>query len=262
MAAMYAVYHGPVGLLQIAHKVHFFTQVLKAQIERVGCTVLNSNSYFDTLTVDVRNVIGSAHEVHRRAAIAGINLRQVDDSVIGVTLDESVSSEDLVKLINVFATASNAMPTDLTSLISNTLDISAPTSPHVYPVAPSDLSPHYRSHISRTSSGVPADLRRTSEFLPHSVFNTHHSESEMLRYIHQLQARDLSLVHAMIPLGSCTMKLNSTSSMIPLTWPEFGGVHPFAPKEQVEGYRQIIKVGCLSAHICFSIDWLSVSSRN
>ncbi|KAH7930430.1 glycine dehydrogenase [Leucogyrophana mollusca] len=210
MAAMYAVYHGPVGLIRIAQKVHFFTQLLKSSVELLGFKVTNT-AYFDTLTIDVSSVPEGAQLVHAAAAMEAINLRRIDDKHVGVTLDESVSRTDLMALTNVFLMASRRDPAVLESL----------------PLP--------------TQAAFPDELLRTSEFLPHPVFNTHHSETEMLRYIFHLASKDLGLVHAMIPLGSCTMKLNSTSSMIPLTWPEFGGVHPFAPSEQVEGYKQIIK---------------------
>ena len=208
---MYAIYHGPVGLTRIAKKVHLFTQLLCASVERLGFRVVN-DTYFDTLTIDVSPVCKNAEIVHAAAAFKFINLRRVDSTHVGVTLDESVGHEDLQTLVSVFSTAASG-PTNVLANISE-------------PTAPS----------------IPLALARTSEFLPHPVFNTHHSETEMLRYIFHLASKDLSLVHTMIPLGSCTMKLNSTSSMIPLTWPEFGGVHPFAPVDQVKGYKRIIKV--------------------
>lgn len=211
MAAMYAVYHGPVGLKRIAGKVHALTQVLKSAIEQRGFIVVNKQ-FFDTLTIDVSAVGKNAEAVHAAAAAVGINLRRVDDKHVGVTLDESVSPEDLVALINVFNSVAGSPSVSLSNL--------TPTE----------------------SLAVPSSLQRTSAFLPHPVFNTHHSETEMLRYIYHLQSKDLGLVHSMIPLGSCTMKLNSTSSMIPLTWPEFGSIHPFAPVDQVKGYLQVIKV--------------------
>ncbi|KAF8445594.1 glycine cleavage system P-protein-domain-containing protein [Boletus edulis BED1] len=210
MAAMYAIYHGPVGLTRIAEKIHLFTQLLHAGVERLGFRVVN-NAYFDTLTIDVSPVCKSAEVVHAAAALKSINLRRVDSTHVGVTLDESVGYEDLETLVSVFSTTTSG-PTEVLASIPE-------------PIA----------------TALPASLVRSSEFLPHPVFNTHHSETEMLRYIFHLASKDLSLVHTMIPLGSCTMKLNSTSSMIPLTWPEFGGVHPFAPVDQVEGYKQIIK---------------------
>lgn len=208
---MYAIYHGPAGLTRIAKKVHLFTQLLHASVERLGFRVVN-DAYFDTLTIDVSPVCKNAEVVHAAAALKFINLRRVDSTHVGVTFDESVVHEDLKALISIFATAASGPTRGLASI------------------------------PEPTATAIPSSFVRTSEFLPHLVFNSHHSETEMLRYIFHLASKDLSLVHTMIPLGSCTMKLNSTSSMIPLTWPEFGGVHPFAPVDQVEGYMQIIKV--------------------
>jgi len=214
MAAMYAVYHGPGGLERIATKVHGLTRLLKTVVEQHGYAVIN-DSFFDTLTMKVTGAVENVDGVHAAAALAGINLRRVDAQHVGVTLDESVGPIDFLRIVNVFVSAASGSTFTLASLPA--------------------LGP----------SAIPPDLARTSQFLPYPVFNKHHSETEMLRYIHHLQSKDLSLVHSMIPLGSCTMKLNSTSSMIPLTWPEFGSVHPFAPVDQVQGYAQIIKVGQL-----------------
>jgi glycine dehydrogenase len=211
MAAMYAVYHGPVGLRHIANKVHGLTNVLKVNVERLGYAVSNK-SFFDTVTIDTVGTGISAKAIHEKARAAGINLRNVDESRVGVTFDESVGIEDLVDIINIFASA-----------------VSRPS------VCASDL-------VAIKQSSISASMARVSSFLPHPVFNKHHSETEMLRYIHHLQSKDLSLVHTMIPLGSCTMKLNSTSSMIPLTWPAFSNVHPFAPADQVKGYLELIQV--------------------
>ncbi|CCM03133.1 uncharacterized protein FIBRA_05254 [Fibroporia radiculosa] len=210
MAAMYAVYHGPDGIRRIAQKVHALTQVVKSAVEKYGYNAITSE-FFDTVTFDVSGVVKDSETVHTAARLEKVNLRRIDSSHVGVTFDESVSTEDVVRVINVFASAASASPLSLA-------DVALPE-----------------------SSAVPQILQRTSQYLPHSVFNTHHSETEMLRYIYHLQSKDLGLVHAMIPLGSCTMKLNSTSSMIPLTWPEFGGIHPFAPTDQVKGYIEIIK---------------------
>ncbi|KAL4241686.1 Glycine cleavage system P protein [Abortiporus biennis] len=210
MAAMYAVYHGPVGLKRIAQKVHSLTQLLGFSIARFGYKTTNPE-FFDTLTIDVTGPVPSSEAVHAAALKAGVNLRKIDDKHVGVTLDESVSPQDIITLINVFGSAAGAKAVSI-----------------------SDLTPV-------EALAIPASLQRTSKFLPHQVFNTHHSETEMLRYIYHLQSKDLGLVHSMIPLGSCTMKLNSTSSMIPLTWPEFANVHPFAPKDQVKGYLEMIK---------------------
>lgn len=220
MAAMYAVYHGPVGLRHIAAKVHGLTQALKYTVEQLGFKVVN-DQFFDTLTIDVTGAVKDSSVVHRASAAAGINFRHVDDKHVGVTLDESVGPVDWTAIANVFADAVSAE--------------------HVSIV---DVPP------SETLS-IPRPLWRTSEFLPHPVFNKHHSETEMLRYIFHLASKDLGLAHAMIPLGSCTMKLNSTSSMVPLTWPEFSPVHPFAPVDQVEGYLEIIKVKTQCKRISF-----------
>jgi len=208
---MYAVYHGAAGLQRIAKKVHQFTQVFNSAVVSMGYTPINS-SFFDTITLDV-SVAGNAEMIHTHARAAGINLRRINDKRVGVSFDESVSPDDLVALVNVFASAISKKSLTLA-------DFSEPK-----------------------FTSIPPVLQRTSEYLPHPVFNKHHSETEMLRYIHHLASKDLSLVHSMIPLGSCTMKLNSTSSMLPLTWPEFSSVHPFAPYDQVKGYHQVIKVG-------------------
>ncbi len=223
MAAMYAVYHGPEGLKRIARKVHALTQLFKSLVEKSGYRVANSE-FFDTLTIYAPAANTTAEALHKASTDVGINLRRIDDEFVGVTLDESVGLDDLIVLANVFATAASASPVSPLNL------------PHVDSIA-----------------AVPSALQRKSTFLPHAVFNTHHSETEMLRYIYHLQSKDLGLVHAMIPLGSCTMKLNSTSSMVPLTWPEFSTIHPFAPKDQVSGYLQVIKVclitPCISTHM-------------
>jgi glycine dehydrogenase len=212
MAAMYAVYHGPEGLRRIANKVHGLTQLLKVIVEGFGYRAIHQH-FFDTLTLDVTGAVPSAQFLHAAATTAGINLRTVDDEHVGITLDESVGPVDFLRIVNAFS-ASVGAPLST----AESLPVPVPT------------------------SAIPESLKRTSEYLPHPVFNKHHSETEMLRYIHHLQSKDLSLVHSMTPLGSCTMKLNSTSSMIPLTWPEFGAVHPYSPLEQVKGYSKIISV--------------------
>jgi len=215
MAAMYAVYHGPEGIKAIATKIHFLTQVLADQVKKLGYTVTNENSFFDTLTIRADDV----GAVHRAASARRINLRRVDGEHVGVTLDESVSAEDLVNLINVFATA----------------------------VAQQEITlPYILSEYSANGMGIRYSFNqsfvRESSYLEHPAFNIHHSETEMLRYMHHLQSKDFSLVHGMIPLGSCTMKLNPTASMIPITYHGFSKIHPFAPTEQAQGYQTIIKV--------------------
>lgn len=187
----------------------------------MGYNVL-STAYFDTLTVDVESVPGKAASVLQTALACGINLRPIDDHRVGVTLDESVTLQDMMDLVNVFASAK-----------------------HLPSVDPSRLQ-------SPGPPSIPENLTRSSKFLTHPVFNSHHSETEMLRYIHALQNKDLSLCHSMIPLGSCTMKLNSTTSMIPLSWEEFSNVHPFAPLNQAEGYRRMIEV-CQHRHFLSAV---------
>ncbi|KAF8338255.1 glycine dehydrogenase [Cantharellus anzutake] len=214
MAAMYAVYHGAEGLKAIASQVHFFTQVLACQLEALGYCITNHGEFFDTLTIETDD----AARLHQVAGDHLINLRRIDGRHVGVTIDESVTPDDLVSLINAFA-----------------LNVSKPqvTLPYI-------LSTHATS-FAEFSPSFPSSLARTSEFLEHQLFNTHHSETEMLRYIHHLQSKDLSLVHGMIPLGSCTMKLNATATMIPVTYPGFSKLHPFAPIEQAKGYHTLIK---------------------
>lgn len=215
MAAMYAVYHGSAGLKAIATKVHFLTQILVHQVKALGYTIVNDGSFFDTLTINVED----AATLHQVANDHHINLRRIDDKLVGVTLDESVTPDDIVKLINVFAFNLSKQGITLPFILTEHATTAA------------NLKPSFASSFTRTS-----------QFLHHSVFNTHHSETEMLRYIHHLQSKDLSLVHGMIPLGSCTMKLNSTSSMIPITYPGFGNIHPFAPVEQAKGYETVLRV--------------------
>ena len=210
MAAMYAIYHGPAGLKRIATRVHNLTTAFKNELEAYGYKVI-TESFFDTVTIDVQNVEGRAARVVADAEESSINLRIIDQNTVGVTFDESIGLDDLAKVINVFASSVNTP-----GLTAKDIDF--------------NMDVH-----------IPRHLLRTSETLPHPVFNKHHSETQMMRYLYHLQSKDLSLVHAMIPLGSCTMKLNSTSSMLPLTWPEFSEIHPFAPVSQAEGFKQIIK---------------------
>lgn len=212
MAAMYAVYHGPAGLRRIAGKVHSLTRVLANALQSLGFTVKNK-TYFDTLTIDVSSL--SAEKIHATSVQCGINFRRVDADTLGVTLDESVGPLDLTDIINVFRSAKGEAPLDPAEVDALANDMSVRT-----PIA---------------------SLARTSPFLPQSVFNKHHSETDLLRYMMHLQEKDYSLVHGMIPLGSCTMKLNSTSTMVPLSWKEFGAVHPFAPLDQAKGYDVILR---------------------
>ncbi|MBI2813241.1 MAG: aminomethyl-transferring glycine dehydrogenase [Opitutae bacterium] len=200
MASMYAVYHGPGGLRKIAERTRRLTQLLAAGLKAAGATV-NAEPTFDTLTV---SGIGAA-KVHAAALAARINLRPVHASAVGVSLDETTTVEDVETLLGLFGVER----VDLNALSGST-DITGAT-PHT----------------------------RATAYLTAKVFNSYHTEHEMLRYIKRLEQKDLSLVHSMISLGSCTMKLNATSEMFPVTWPEFGALHPFAPADQTKGYAKL-----------------------
>ena len=204
IASMYAVYHGPEGLRRIARRVASYTAILAEGLKALGHRVLTAHA-FDTLAIETG---GRTEEILLRARAAGANLRRLSDTTLGVALDETTTREDLASLWSWFAAPGQALPE------------AAKWEAGIEPM-------------------IPAALRRTSAFLTHPVFNTHHSETQMLRYIRSLSDKDLALDRTMIPLGSCTMKLNATSEMIPVTWPEFAQVHPFAPAEQLAGYRAL-----------------------
>ena len=204
IAGMYAVWHGPDGLRTIARRIHRRTALLAAGLEQLGHTI-ESDDYFDTICVQVGG--SSAADIIAAAAAREINLRHAGDGRIIVAFDETVTDDDVQALLTIFAGGS---PAPETEGLSDGLD-----------------------------DRFDERFARTSEFLTHPVFNTHHSETEMLRYMRMLESRDLSLTHSMIPLGSCTMKLNATAEMIPVTWPEFGKIHPFAPVEQTQGYQEM-----------------------
>ncbi|MDT8367995.1 MAG: aminomethyl-transferring glycine dehydrogenase [Longimicrobiales bacterium] len=207
MAGMYAVYHGPEGLKRIATRVHDLTRTLAEGLRRGGHEIVHE-VWFDTLRV--RPSGGSADDVIDAALEVGINLRRFDDGTIGIAFDETVTPEDVDDVLAVFAGGGESGPG--AREIASALD-------------PAEL---------------PEPFRRSTPYLEHPVFNTCHSETEMLRYIHALESRDLSLNFSMIPLGSCTMKLNATTEMVGVTWPEFGALHPFAPVDQAEGYAALI----------------------
>jgi glycine dehydrogenase len=208
MAAMYAVYHGPEGLRRIARRVHGWTVVLARGLEKLGHK-LRGDRFFDTLHVDPHGV--GAGEVVARAEARRMNLRRFADGSLGVALDETTGEADVRDLLACFAAGA--------------------------PVALDDLV----GEIDDSRLAYAAPLARTSDFLTHEMFRSHHSEHELLRYMYRLQSRDLSLTTSMIPLGSCTMKLNATAEMLPVTWPEFGKLHPYAPAEQAEGYREMCR---------------------
>ncbi len=206
IASLYAVYHGPQGLKRIAQRVQRLTAILAAGLEQKGFKRLNSH-FFDTLTVQVGDQQAA---ILARAHIQCINLRVIGEDVLAVSLDETCSADTVANLFDLFLGEEHG------------LDVAA-------------------LDAAGVASGIPAGLERSSAYLTHPVFNSHHSETEMLRYLKQLETKDLALNTAMIPLGSCTMKLNATSEMIPITWPQFANLHPFVPVEQAEGYRLMIE---------------------
>lgn len=211
MAAMYAVYHGPDGLKNIAKRVAMFTQTVAQAIEERGFELVSQN-FFDTIVVKVKD--NSA--IKAKAERQWINLRYIDSNHIGISIDETTAVENLYDLINCFENDKDPVAFDI----------------------------HQDSELVH----IPSSVTRTSAFLTHPVFNTHHSESQMMRYIKQLENRDLSLNTSMISLGSCTMKLNAATEMMPLSWRQWGMMHPFAPASQVQGYKYVIDE--LSRYLC------------
>ena len=205
VASMYAVWHGPQGLRRIAGRVHQYAAILAEGLKRLGHGIVHED-FFDTVRVEL-NGTGS-DEIIERAVTRGINLRYMDETSVCVALDETVREEDLTTLLEIFG-QKDGVAVSIDELVD-----SADT--------------RYDERFSRTTP-----------YLTHPVFNTHRSETELLRYMRKLESRDLSLVHSMIPLGSCTMKLNATAEMMPITWPGFSKLHPFAPVEQADGYRAL-----------------------
>jgi len=217
MAGMYAVYHGPSGLKAIAGRINRLAAIFAAGLQKAGFK-LASGKFFDSFNIATGAQTAS---INAAAVAAGYNLRQVSASVLGVSFDETTSRQDVLALLNVFADAGRlANVCELTRAFDDN-DIDA-------------------LDASVAATSLPAELVRSSTILTHPVFNSHHTEHEMLRYLKKLQNKDLALDHSMISLGSCTMKLNATSEMIPVTWPEFGRMHPFAPHDQTLGYLEMI----------------------
>ncbi|MBP2847202.1 aminomethyl-transferring glycine dehydrogenase [Dickeya oryzae] len=206
IAGMYAVYHGPQGLKRIAGRIHRLTDILADGLTAHGLT-LRHQHWFDTLTVEVADKAA----VLERAVSAGINLRADLDGAVGIALDETTGRDDVLALFAVLLGDAHGLDID-------TLDAA----------------------VSGQSASIPSALLRSDDILTHPVFNQYHSETEMMRYLHRLESKDLALNQAMIPLGSCTMKLNAVAEMLPITWPEFAELHPFCPNEQALGYRQLI----------------------
>ncbi len=205
MAGMYAVYHGPQGIRAIAQRIHNLTGILAAGLTRIGHEVVHAH-FFDTIRVKPAGM--TAAEVMKGALDREINLRDFGDGTVGIALDEGVLPDDVDDLFAVFGGEGKVSARDLAE--------------------------------EGVKVEFPGALVRTTDYLTHPVFNSYHSETEMLRYIHKLEVRDLSLNTSMISLGSCTMKLNATTEMIPITWPEFTQIHPFAPVDQARGYQRII----------------------
>lgn len=203
MAAFYAVYHGEEGLKTIARRTHHMTAILAAGLTKAGYELAH-NSFFDTITV---NTGDKTDKLVQKALASDINLRQLEGQ-IGISFDETTTIEDINVLFAVFEVKESveALSTEI---------------------------------AGNEFAAIPENCRRTSRYLTHPVFNTHHSETQMMRYLKQLENKDFSLTHGMIPLGSCTMKLNAAAEMIPVTWPEFGSIHPFAPLDQAAGYTAL-----------------------
>ncbi|CFR20799.1 aminomethyl-transferring glycine dehydrogenase [Yersinia frederiksenii] len=206
IASLYAVYHGPQGLQRIAGRIHRMTDILAAGLQQAGLT-LRFQHWFDTLTVDIKDKAA----VLARALSFGINLRTDIHGAVGITLDETTSREDIQALFSLLIGDNHGLDIDQ-------LD----------------------AKVSQHSQSIPASMLRQDAILTHPVFNRYHRETEMMRYMHRLERKDLALNQAMIPLGSCTMKLNAAAEMIPITWPEFAELHPFCPPEQAAGYQQMI----------------------
>jgi len=225
IASMYAVYHGPHGLTRIARRVHAYTRALAAGIQRLGHDV-GTEPFFDTLNVRLNELPAAA--VHAAAEAARLNLRHYGDQHVGISLDETTTRNDVEAILTCFAGGS--------TFRINVDELAGDTAGSGEPAVGSDGQD---AQMHAHAGFYPPHLTRASPFLQHRVFNKYHSEHELLRYIFTLQGRDLSLTHSMIPLGSCTMKLNATREMIPVTWPEFGAIHPYAPPDQTMGYQQL-----------------------
>ena len=224
MAAMYAVYHGPEGLRAIAARVHGMARVLAGALASLGYTQENA-VYFDTLRISTDAARVAA--VHAAAEARGINFRRAGDTAFGIALDETATDDDLLAILTICAEAAGRTG-------------AVPLGPTPNP-----------------ASDLPPALARTTPYLTHPVFNSHHSETEMMRYLRQLERKDIGLDTSMIPLGSCTMKLNAASEMYPVSWPAFSRMHPFAPASQTEGYRRICEE--LEAALCEITGFAAVS---
>ncbi|MES2821780.1 MAG: aminomethyl-transferring glycine dehydrogenase [Pseudomonadota bacterium] len=222
IAGMYAVYHGPKGLTRIARRVHQLTAVFAAGLQQLGVRV-EQRQFFDTLSIATAEQTAG---LHAKARSLGINLREIDDQRLGLSLDETTDQAAVETLWRVFA-------------------------------ADADQVPDFAELAARVGSQLPEGLLRRSPILTHAVFNRYHSETELMRYLRKLADKDLALDRSMIPLGSCTMKLNAASEMIPVTWAEFGNLHPFAPAEQSLGYQELTTE--LEAMLCAATGYDAIS---
>ncbi|SFG06423.1 aminomethyl-transferring glycine dehydrogenase [Neptunomonas qingdaonensis] len=207
MASFYAVYHGPNGLKTIAERIHRLSAILATGLKDKG--VQGNDSYFDTLTL---NVADKQAAIYQAALDKGCNLRRIGADKLGVSLDETTTAADVAELFTIFLGNEHG------------LDVAA-----------------IDARVAAGATGISDAQRREDAILSHPVFNSYHSETDMLRYLKKLENKDYSLVHGMIPLGSCTMKLNATAEMLPVTWPEFANIHPFAPDDQVQGYHAMLQ---------------------
>ncbi|MFT5118725.1 MAG: glycine dehydrogenase [Kiritimatiellia bacterium] len=208
ISVFYAIYHGPTGVKRIANRIHRLTGVLAKGLEEKGLKRIN-DQYFDTLSIDAGE---RGDAIFQQAQAQNINLR-FDDNLLGISINETTTADDISELLSLFSVDTFAIDTTVDQLDNK---------------------------IINTHHGIPANLLRNDNILSHSSFSQFHSETEMLRYLHRLEAKDIALNHAMIALGSCTMKLNATSEMIPVTWPEFSRIHPFAPAQQTLGYQEML----------------------
>jgi glycine dehydrogenase len=218
VSGMYAVYHGPRGIRRIAGRVHCLTKLLDGELMKRGYSQLNE-IFFDTLRIEAKDK-EEAGRIVQLALEEGYNIRFIEDKYIGVSLDETTTLTDVETLVDVFARVKGS------SLVDGTL----------------------MAQFRLANVAYPPPFARTSKYLEHPVFNSHHSETALMRYIKSLENKDLSLTGSMIPLGSCTMKLNAATELLPVSWPEFSALHPFVPADQAEGYRQIFKE--LEAALC------------
>ncbi|BFM17650.1 aminomethyl-transferring glycine dehydrogenase [Maricurvus nonylphenolicus] len=223
MSVFYAIYHGPEGLNRIANRIHRLTAILAEALKANGAELAFDN-FFDTLTL---NTGDKTAEIYQRALDAEINLRNVNGEQLGISLNETTTLADVEQLVAVICGAD----TDLAALDAK---------------------------LAAENNAIPAQLVREQDYMTHEVFNSYHSETEMLRYLKRLESKDVALNHSMIPLGSCTMKLNATAEMIPVTWPEFGKLHPFAPMEQAQGYKQLFEELQSMLEACTGYDAVSL----